>query len=132
MKKVFICSPYRGDIAGNIEQARRFSRMAAFCGYCPITPHLLYPQFLGDGEPEERILGINLGVELMLICDQVWIFGDKISDGMEYELNFAKEHRIPVRLYDSKMNRIDPDTMKIDDRVDEEYYNAVKDLKFFR
>lgn len=132
MKKVFICSPYRGDISGNIDQARRFSRMAALCGYCPVTPHLLYPQFLEDRNAEERILGINLGVELMLSCDQVWIFGEKISDGMEYELGFAKEHKIPVRLYDKEMNRISPDTLKIDDRVDEAYYNIVKDLSFFR
>lgn len=68
----------------------------------------------------------------MLACDQVWIFGEKISDGMEYELGFAKEHRIPVRLYDRAMNRIEPTTLKIDDRVDEEYYNFVKDLSFFR
>ena len=69
---------------------------------------------------------------MMLACDQVWIFGNKISNGMEYELGFAREHRIPVRLYDNNMNRIDPDTLKIDDRVDEAYYNVVKDLSFFR
>ena len=132
MKKVFICSPYRGDTAGNIEQARRFSRMAALCGYCPVTPHLLFPQFLEDGQPEERILGISIGIEMMLACDQVWIFGNKISNGMEYELGFAREHRIPVRLYYNNMNRIDPYTLKIDDRVDEAYYNVVKDLSFFR
>ena len=49
MKKVFICSPYRGDIEKNVEKARYYSRMAAVCGYCPITPHLFFPQFLKDG-----------------------------------------------------------------------------------
>jgi len=55
LKKVFICSPYRGDIEKNVEDARAHSRMAAICDYCPITPHLLYPQFLNDSNAEERI-----------------------------------------------------------------------------
>ncbi len=32
MKKVFICSPYRGDVEKNVEKARYYSRMAAVCG----------------------------------------------------------------------------------------------------
>ena len=31
--------------------------------YCPVVPHLMYPQFLKDSDPDERILGITLGVE---------------------------------------------------------------------
>ena len=64
-EKVFICSPYRGDVKKHVEQARYYSRMAAVCGYCPVTPHLFFPQFLKDDDPQERIKAIKLGIELM-------------------------------------------------------------------
>ena len=58
---VYICSPYAGDIAGNVDAARRYSRFAVDKGYIPIAPHLLYPQFLDDADPDERELGIFFG-----------------------------------------------------------------------
>lgn len=130
MKRVFICSPYRGDVERNVKAARKHARMAAIIGYCPIAPHLLFSQFLNDRDPEERIMGITLGVEQMKMCDEVWVFGSRISNGMGFELEKAKELGIPVRLYDNDGNRINPATMMIDDRISEEYRNAIRGLKF--
>ena len=45
---VYICSPYAGDVATNVENARRYSRFAVDMGYIPIAPHLLFPQFLNE------------------------------------------------------------------------------------
>jgi hypothetical protein len=45
---VYICSPYSGDVEGNVDAARRYSRFAVDKGYIPIAPHLLFPQFLDD------------------------------------------------------------------------------------
>ena len=45
-KKVFICSPFRGDMEGNARKAAVYSRMACEEGHLPIAPHLLFPQFL--------------------------------------------------------------------------------------
>ena len=130
MRRVFICSPYRGDVERNVKAARKHARMAAIIGYCPIAPHLLFQQFLNDRDPEERIMGITLGVEQMKMCDEVWVFGSRISNGMGFELEKAKELGIPVRLYDNDGNSINPATMMIDDRISEEYRNAIRGLKF--
>lgn len=130
MKKVFICSPYRGNVEKNVENAKKHARLAAVCGYCPVASHLLYPQFLKDSDPEERILGITLGVELMKCCDEVWIFGSDITNGMAYELGKARELGIPVRLYSEDGDRIYPETMMIDDRLTDAFRLAVHGLKF--
>lgn len=45
MKRVFICSPFSGNVEKNIEEAQRLCREAAEEGYAPFAPHLLYPQF---------------------------------------------------------------------------------------
>ncbi len=57
-EKVFICSPFRGDMEGNAKKAAAYSRMACEQGYLPIAPHLLFPQFLNEGIEEERQIGI--------------------------------------------------------------------------
>lgn len=121
MQKVFICSPYRGDIEHNIEVARYAGHIAAKTGYVPVIPHLIYPQFLDDNIPDERILGIQLGAELLKASDMMWLIGSKITKGMKYELEIAKKMRIPIRCYDEQLNRITPDTLSIDDRVNEEF-----------
>ena len=48
---VYVCSPFSGDVAGNIANARKYSRFAVEQGYIPIAPHLLFPQFLNDTLP---------------------------------------------------------------------------------
>ena len=130
MRKVFICSPYRGDVESNVEKAKGHARFAAHCGYCPVVPHLMFPQFLDDSNPEERILGITLGVELMKICDEVWIFGSTISNGMAYELEHARKFGIPIRVYSDDKKRISPETMMIDDRLTEEFCKAIYCMRF--
>ena len=129
MKKVFICSPYRGDVEKNVEKARYYSRMAAVCGYCPITPHLFFPQFLKDDDPQERIKAIKLGGELMKRCDEVGVHGSRVSSGMAYELEAAKKLGLPVKLHDEQADRIFPDTLMINDRVTDELRQAVRGLK---
>ena len=65
---VYICSPYAGDIDRNIAAARKYSRFAVETGYIPIAPHLLFPQFMNDGDPTERELALFFGNALMSKC----------------------------------------------------------------
>lgn len=96
---VYICSPYAGDIENNVKAARAYSRFAAYEGYIPITPHLLFPQFLNDHNPKERQLGLFFGNALMSKCSEVWVFGDRISAGMEEEIKRAKRKNYRLRYF---------------------------------
>ena len=89
-KKVFICSPFRGDMEGNARKAAAYCRRAVEEGYLPIAPHLLFPQFLNEGIEEERRLGIAMGLELLDGCDEVWVFGEA-TEGMAAEIASATE-----------------------------------------
>ena len=75
MKKVYICSPCRGDYENNIQRAKEFSRAAVEHGCIPITPHIYLTQFMDDTVPAERELGLSIGRELVLMCDELWAFG---------------------------------------------------------
>lgn len=95
-KLVFICSPFRGrEKAENVAMARRACRHAIDTDCTPIAPHLLYPQFLND--EGERNLGIAAGLQLLEHCDEVWVVGNRITEGMSKEIAKAAEAGIPIK-----------------------------------
>ena len=97
MKKIFICSAYRGYIKGNTKKAKEYCRWAATeCGVIPIAPHLLFPQFLDDEVKTERNLGINMGLDLLKDCSELWGFGGMVTEGMKKEIDMATQLGIPV------------------------------------
>lgn len=98
-RKVYICSPYAGNIEENIAAAKEFCRFAIKKECQPIASHLLYPQVLNDLDPMEREMGLSFGLSLLSECEEVWVFKDfkGISDGMRSEINYAYKNKIPVR-----------------------------------
>ncbi len=100
---VYICSPFSGDVERNVLAARRYSRFAVDSGYIPITPHLLFPQFLDDDDPHERELGLFFGNALMSKCSEVWVFGDHISRGMAAEIKRARWKNYRLRYFTEEL-----------------------------
>lgn len=96
-KIVYVCSPFRGDKARNKEYARELTLNAIRLNLTPITPHLYITECLSDSIEEERILGLNVAMDLLIHSDAI-LLGNKygISDGMQAELNTAKEYGIPI------------------------------------
>ena len=103
---VYICSPYTGDVDANVKNARRYCRFAVDKGYIPIAPHLLFTQFLNDDNPKERQLGIFFGNAVMSKCSEVWVFGDRIPDGMEAEIKRAKWKNYRLRYFNEDLEEV--------------------------
>ena len=99
IRKVFVCSPYAGCVKANVHNARMYSRFVFLCGCMPITPHLMYPRFLEDKDTKERDAGLQMGLILLNYCNEIWVFGQKISNGMRREIAFAESHGILVRYF---------------------------------
>lgn len=94
---IYIASPYAGDIAGNTRFAIRCCQFAIQRGYTPIAPHLIYPQMLDDTIPEQRKLGLALGYRLLEACSEMWVCGERISNGMAAEIHHAEVSGIHIR-----------------------------------
>lgn len=103
---VYICSPYAGDIETNVVEARRYSRFAVDKGYIPIAPHLLFPQFLNDANPNERELGLFFGNAIMSKCSEVWVFGSTISKGMAAEIKRAEWKNYRLRYFTEGLEEV--------------------------
>lgn len=95
MKRVYVCSPLRGDIQGNMKKAASYCRFAVENGVFPIAPHIYCTQFLDDNIPQEREVGLKMGLELLEDCEELWYFGSP-SEGMKGEIAKAKSMEIPV------------------------------------
>jgi hypothetical protein len=97
MKKIFVCSPFAGEVDKNVRIAKHLCRMVMDAGHAPFAPHLLYPRFTDDAVPAQRAAGIACGLAFMETCDEVWAFtGNDVSSGMRQEIEHAERLGKPV------------------------------------
>lgn len=96
MKKVYLCAPLSVDVTANLEKIRQYCRYALLCGTAPVVPHF-YAECLDDNDPKDREIGLAAGLSLLWFCDELWLFGDAVTDGMKNELRFCKNLNIRVR-----------------------------------
>ena len=106
-KKIFVCSPYRplsgteksrkAELESNVFRAKTACRILTTLGFMPLAPHLYFTTILKDEEKREREKGIRLGLQWLEEADELWVFGDTISEGMAVEIARAKELDKPVR-----------------------------------
>lgn len=89
-KIIYICSPVTGDIENNIKKAEGYSRIVYNRGYLPLCVHIYLERATGlseaNGNREELL---ELGRDYLKICDEIWVFGDRISEGMKGEIELA-------------------------------------------
>lgn len=136
LKKVFICSPFRPvgatkearekDWMQNIRLAKQACRYAVEKGYVPYAPHLYFPQFLSENDPAEREMGIIMGLSWLLRCDEVWVCGMRISEGMSREIAKAKEWNKLLKAYVPIPGR-EPGLFEADFLTEDEFFEALCD-----
>ncbi|MDD6484024.1 MAG: DUF4406 domain-containing protein [Clostridiales bacterium] len=97
VRRIYVCSPLHAadekGIRENMMSARAICRYINdyFSSYRAYAPHAWLPEMLDDNNECERQLGLSFGLELLLLCDIVYVCGDRISEGMKQEIKLAKE-----------------------------------------
>ena len=104
MPMVYICSAYSGDVEGNTEKARRYSRFAVDAGRIPIAPHLLLPQFME--EESERELAMFMDIAILSKCRELWVFG-KPTAGMLSEIAYAERKQMTIKYFNEECKEDD-------------------------
>jgi len=103
---VYICSPFAGDTGRNVRRAQGYCRFAVSKGCIPLAPHLHYPQFMDDSDQNERELGLFFALALLGRCDELWVFGSRLSAGMAGEISKAKQTTMPIRYFSDKCEEV--------------------------
>lgn len=101
---VYICSPYAGDVEKNTEKAKKYSRFAVDKKAIPFAPHLLMPQYMD--ETTERELALRMGKVFLSKCQEIWVFGERITGGMAYEIRKATGMCKKVRYFTEDLKEV--------------------------
>ena len=101
MKKVIIESPFRGETAYQLERNRIYAKEcmkdSILRNEAPYLSHLLFTQVLNDDKPEERTLGIELGLFWGECADLTAVYTDNgITEGMRYGIEDSIRHNRPI------------------------------------
>jgi hypothetical protein len=76
------------------------------CDSIPINPFRLFDYFLGDRVERDKIRAAN--AEMLSRCDEVWVFGETLADGVLMEIAQAVSENKPIRYFniDNHADRI--------------------------
>ena len=86
--------------------AKKYSRFTVENNAIPVTPHLLYPQFMDDANEQEREMAMHFNYVLLGKCTELWVFGGVVSRGMAREINVAKKRRMKIRWFTWEMKEV--------------------------
>ena len=84
-------------------RALRYCRFAVCRGCIPIAPHLYFTRFLDETNPQDRELGLFMGRVLLTKCVELWVFGSRVTAGMEREIAKAEERSMLIRYFTEDM-----------------------------
>lgn len=88
---VFVCSPYGGR-KKNITAAINYFSMEIEMGNVPYSPIISLGPII-DNDMDWR----HLGLEILERCDECHIWGDKVTRGMQLEIDAAESMGVTVR-----------------------------------
>jgi hypothetical protein len=106
MKIAYICHPIAGDVHGNIEKILNIIKDINLTrdNVVPFAPYIPDILALDDNIPEQRDRGIKNDIALLRcgFVDELWVYGPRISGGMQAEIDLAYELGISIRVMDPK------------------------------
>lgn len=98
---VYIAHPIGGNVLANLMKVAAIVRTVNMNSesVVPFVPYFADCVALDDGNPAERKRGIENGLAVLTsgCVDEVWLYGDGISEGMRSEIEVARRNGIPVR-----------------------------------
>lgn len=104
MRLIYVCHPLANpSVEENVKIARKIvDQIIKEQGgeVLPFAPHLYFPQVMNDNEPAERQLGMEYSMYFLRKADEVWVYGDRISEGMKRELEEASGLKLPILFMD--------------------------------
>jgi len=100
MKKkiIYIAHPIGGDVTNNCNSVLNIIKYLNLTdsNIVPFAPYIVDILALDDNDPEQRARGFENNKRLFDFVDEIWLYGGRISSGMQTEIDWAREKSIPV------------------------------------
>ena len=91
-KKVYICASMDGDLETVMERVKAYVN----CGVAPVAPHFHLQAMLPDTKANAETLR-SAARSLLWYCDEMWVFGDEVTEAMASDQQFCKEFHIRMK-----------------------------------
>jgi len=96
-KMVFVAHPISGDVENNCRRVLEICRQIHTKEVIPVFPRFTWSQYLGDSpEDKELAIAVNEAYFRSGAVDELWVYGDELSEGMRREIQLAFELGIKV------------------------------------
>ena len=107
---IYICAPFSGNVERNIKNAIKLAELAYHKGCIPLTPHLLFP-FMDDENQKHRKDAMFMDIILLGKCQELWVLGDTITEGMEKEIQVAIKRHQTIKYFNKECVAVDEDSV---------------------
>lgn len=100
-QKVYICSPLSAPSLPEVDSNTRVARMymeqvSSKLGCRVYAPHAFLPYLLDDQDARERHIALTFAKMLLGLCEALVVCGERISEGMQAEIQIAGELGLPI------------------------------------
>jgi len=96
-KMVFVAHPISGDVENNCRRVLEICRQIHTKEVIPVFPRFTWSQYLGDSpEDKELAIAVNEAYFRSGAVDELWVYGDELSEGMIREIRLA--HELGIRI----------------------------------
>lgn len=95
-KQVYICHYYGKDPETSFKEVARICKeiVENEPNVLPMGPQIYFNHFISENGYREYIMDMCLN--MVVRCDELWVYGDEISSGMAEEISLALYKEIPV------------------------------------
>lgn len=97
-KIVYIAHPISGAVEKNIKLIIEICKKHLSSEIFPFAPYLAFLLFLNNESIKDYSIGIWMNKQFFKtkFIHELWLFGDRISDGMKEEIKWALKYKIPI------------------------------------
>ena len=95
-RKVYVSAPLGEDWDEDIENAAKYYEFTLQSECVPVGPHA-YATMFGVNEASEIKRLRQAGMSLIWFCDEIWVFGEQITESMQEEISFGRNMKIRMR-----------------------------------
>lgn len=95
-RKIYVSAPLGKDWDEDIENAAKYYEFTLQSECVPVGPHA-YATMFGVNEASEIKRLRQAGMSLIWFCDEIWVFGEQITESMQEEISFGRNMKIRMR-----------------------------------
>ena len=95
-KKIYVCAPLGENVQEELKDAKTYYEYVFSQDGVPVGPHA-YAVMLGCENEQEKKQMHRAGMSLLWFCDEVWVFGETQTEGMQEELSFCRNMKLKTK-----------------------------------